>query len=262
MPFWIGVAPTAVASKPAVNAARLAWMPFPPRLIALSNAWRGNGSTPAPAVAPNSTALMTLPVASAIAAMSKACITFAAVPHASISLSGSTRPSAIAIFSVIANTRLVEAISVVRSGVISPRLIAGPASISSDDDIDIARHRHQRQHRLVRRIDDSGARIDFEIVDRRAGALRDTRHGGELREIVIALGKIDDPVGEHATAFATHREDRDGDRTLALREGRVHGQAAAYWRRAIRRCRKPITAPRAFALKRSHPLGLLTMEAR
>ena len=107
-------------------------MPTPPRLIAPSNAWRGNGSTPAPAIAPNSTALITLPVASAIAAMSKACIVFAAERQASTSFSASTRPSAIAIFSVIANTRLVEAISVVRSGVISPRWIARPASISSD----------------------------------------------------------------------------------------------------------------------------------
>ena len=128
-------------------------MPTPPRLIAPSNAWRGNGSTPAPAIAPNSTALITLPVASAIAAMSNACIVFAAERQASISFSASTRPSAIATFSVIENTRLVEAISVVRSGVISPRWIARPGlhQFGRDHDVDVARHRHQRQHRLVRR---------------------------------------------------------------------------------------------------------------
>ena len=51
-----------------------------------------------------------------------------------------------------------------------------------------------------------------------------------------------------------------GDRALALREGLVH--AAANCRLAIRLCRKPITAPRTLALKRSHAVGLLTIDAR
>jgi hypothetical protein len=50
----------------------------------------------------------------------------------SISTPASARPSPGAIRSVIAYTRFVEAISVVRSGVQNPRWIARPASISSE----------------------------------------------------------------------------------------------------------------------------------
>ena len=59
-------------AKPASNAARLSLTPTPPRWIAASNAMRWIGSTLAPASAPNSTALITLPVASASCAMSHA----------------------------------------------------------------------------------------------------------------------------------------------------------------------------------------------
>src|SRR5262249_43465096 len=60
--------PRCAASKPAANAARLRLTPIWPRRIAASNAGRGKGSAPDPASAPNSTALKTLPVASASAA--------------------------------------------------------------------------------------------------------------------------------------------------------------------------------------------------
>ena len=124
--------PACAASNPAPNAAMLELTPTPPRRIAASNAMRWNGSAPEPASAPNSTALSTLPVASAIPAMSKATSARAASRHAESSAASSARPSASAIFSVIANTRCVEVMSSVRSGVTKPRSTARAASISSE----------------------------------------------------------------------------------------------------------------------------------
>jgi hypothetical protein len=120
------------ASNPAAKAARLLLTPTWPRRIAASNAMRGKGSASDPASAPNSTALKRLPVASASAAMSNATSSRAASRQAESSDAASSRPSARAIFSVMANTRWVEAMSKVLSGVTKPRSTARAASISSE----------------------------------------------------------------------------------------------------------------------------------
>ena len=64
--------------------------------------------------------------------MSAATTCRAAERHASSNAGASTRPSPIAIFSVIAKTRCVENTKVLRSGETRPRWIARPASISSE----------------------------------------------------------------------------------------------------------------------------------
>ena len=46
-------------------------------------------------------------------------------------------------------------------------------------------------------------------------------HRGRLREIAAVLGEIDDPVRQHAAAFAADRDDGDGDRPRRLARG-VH----------------------------------------
>ena len=95
------------------------------------NCSRVNGSAPVAHSAPNSTALSTLPCASAVAAMSKPTNRCAAAFTCASNAAASARPSPIAVFSAMAYTRWVDATSVVRSGVTRPRCSARAASISS-----------------------------------------------------------------------------------------------------------------------------------
>ena len=128
-------------------------------------------------------------------------------------------------------------------------------------DIDIARHRHQRQHRLL--VACGGFREQLDIIDGGAGTLRDTRHRRHLREIAAMFGEVDDPVGEHAAALPAHGEDRDGDRANARRTAGIdqRGVHAVTIFRSSRRWKKPITASRMRCRKRSHPVGLSMIEA-
>ena len=75
---------------------------------------------------------MTLPDSSAMAAMSKAIQRAADASAIAASAPASTRPSPSAVFSPIDQTRCVDAISVVRSGVTRPRWTERAASISSE----------------------------------------------------------------------------------------------------------------------------------
>ncbi len=84
--------------------------------------------------------------------------------------------------------------------------------LGGEHDVDVARHRHQRQHRRAARRLRGRFRKQFDVIDGGAGALRDARHGGRLGEIPAVLGKIDDPVGKHAAALAAERNHCNGDR--------------------------------------------------
>jgi hypothetical protein len=92
---------SAARAYAASNAFRLGPTPTPPRAIVASNWPRENGSTPVPASAPNSTALITLSDCSAASAMSKRTKRFAAARACARSAALSTRPSPSAVFSVI-----------------------------------------------------------------------------------------------------------------------------------------------------------------
>ena len=130
-----GVSPSSPACARAnaePKAFKLGFKPTPPRSMVDSNCVRLNGSTPDPANAPKSTALITLPEASAACAMSKRMKRLAALLVCASSCALSTRPSPSALFSAIEYTRCVDAMSVVRSLVTRPRCTARPASISSD----------------------------------------------------------------------------------------------------------------------------------
>jgi hypothetical protein len=105
------------ASKPAANPRRLASTDFFVCRIACSALAREIGSAPEPISAPNSTALIGAPTVCAAAAMSNRMARCASVSAAFRMRSEAKRPSAMADFSPIANTRLVEAIRVVRCGV-------------------------------------------------------------------------------------------------------------------------------------------------
>jgi hypothetical protein len=138
----------------------------------------------------------------------------------------------------------------------------GLHQLGGEHDIDVPRHGHQREHRLApgrlrRRFGEQ-----FDVVDRRAGALGDAGNGGRLREIAAVLGKIDDPVRQYAAALAAQRNDRDGDRPRRQRSGVHLARHAAARRASMRRCRAPITALRSLCLNRSHAVGLAMIEAR
>ena len=97
----MSTSPFCASSNAVPKAFRLGFTPTPPRVIVASNMARPNGSTPDPAKAPNSTALMTLPAASAVCAMSKRMKRFAASSACLTSSPLSTRPSPSADFSAI-----------------------------------------------------------------------------------------------------------------------------------------------------------------
>ena len=100
--------------------------------------------------------------------------------------------------------RCEEAISVVFSGVTKPRMMARPASISSAA-INMSTSPCEGDSAKTGKPAGVGAHLD--VVDRRAGALGDARDRGRLREVAVALGDIDDPVGEHAAALPADRQD-------------------------------------------------------
>ena len=119
------------ASNPAANARRLVSTPTPAARTVSSNAARGKGRAADPASAPNNAAEITAPLRSASACMSADRNRRAAVCAAATTPAESARPSPGLAFSVTASARWVEAISVVRSGETSPRMMARPASIIS-----------------------------------------------------------------------------------------------------------------------------------
>ena len=96
---------------------------------------------------------------------------------------------------------------------------------------------------------------------RSTGALGHARYRGRLREIAAMLGEIDDPVRQHAAAFAAERNHRDGDRPHCGDFG-VHPAQAAARPRSMRRCSHPITVVRTFSFRRSQRVGLAMTLAR
>jgi hypothetical protein len=109
-----------------------------------------------------------------MAAMSNATQRAAAAWAIAASAAAETRPSPSAVFSLIDQTRCVDAMSVVRSSVTRPRWTARAApSARRRGRCRRHRHRHQRQHRLGAGGTGRGGREQLDVVDGRAGALGD-----------------------------------------------------------------------------------------
>ena len=147
----------------------------------------------------------------------------------------------------------------VRSGVTKAALMARPASISSaamtmstSPGAGISARTGVRPR----------LRHHLEIVDGGAGALRDARHRGRLRVPAVALGEIDDPVGEHAAALPADREDGELDDAAIVRQTCTQSWRKRQAPRLAARCSQPITARRTPSRKRSQPFGLWMMSAR
>ena len=81
--------------------------------------------------------------------------------------------------------------------------------LGADHDVDLAGHRHQRQHgTAARAVGFNG----LDVVDRGARALGDAGHRRRLRQPALPLDQRHDPVDQHAAALAAHRHHRDGGR--------------------------------------------------
>ena len=121
---------------------------------------------------------------------------------------------------------------------------AGLHQFRSNDDIDIARRRHQRQHRHFAGGLDGGFGKYLDEIDGGAGALRHAGDGGVLRQIAVGFGEIDNPLRQHTAALAAQRHHRDGNGT---------GHATLL---TARRCSQPMTPCRSRASRRSSQVGL------
>ena len=248
-------------AKAAPKAFRLGLTPTPPRSMVASNCARLNGSTPVPASAPNSTALITLPACfgglrhvEADEALGRRCRRARAARRCR---RGRRRSRSSRRSSRRGASRRSASCG---RGVTRPRCTARPASISSEASTTSTSPGSGISASTGRPPSASACAcgIELDVVDRRAGALRDAGHRGGLREVAVVLAEVDDPVGEHAAALAAHGEDRDLDRLVSCHRCAVRRRSA---RAALAspRCSQPITAPRTRSRRRSQPLGLLTI---
>ena len=88
----------------------------------------------------------------------------------------------------------------------------GLQQFARDRDVDVADAGIERQHRLAAVQRGGGRRHDLDIIGGRAGALRDAGDRGALHREAALFRRLDDPVGQHAAAFAAERGDQQGDR--------------------------------------------------
>ncbi len=116
-------------------------------------------------------------------------------------------------FSETASARCDEAISVVRSGVTSPRWMARPASMNSAPiTMSTSPGRgHEREYGAAILPALSRRGQQFHIVERRARALGDARDRSSLGDVVLRLGQRHDPVDQHPAALAAHGVHGEGD---------------------------------------------------
>ena len=191
-----------------------------------------NGNTPLAAIAPNSTALMTVPVSRAICAMSNTCASRLYSRTTASRSALALRPSPSGIFSAVVRLRLVELRRCVRSRVAMPAPIWRTVSSSSEEaSRSSAPGTGLRLNTgLLPPSSRVGDRKDFDVVGRRAGALGDAGNRRALRAVARAHGGVDQPLGEHAAAFAAERGDQDRDRL-----GAHAGCRARTWRAAASR---------------------------
>jgi hypothetical protein len=135
---------------------------------------------------------------------------------------------------------------------------AGFQQLARHHDVDVADARRQRQHRAQCAELAPGHREHFDVIGGGAGALGDAGDRGALHRQAAARRCRDDPIGEHAAAFAAERRDQQGD------GARGHGtflRAHAGLSRAAPPT-KPMTRRRSAATMRSHRVGLRISSAR
>ena len=135
--------------------------------------------------------------------------------------------------------------SVVRSFVTNPRLIARPGlhPFGGNHDVDVAGIRHQRHDRLTA-VGGIASRKEFQVINCRAGALRDAGYRCCLHEVAGAPGRHDEPIGDDAAALAAQSRNRQCDGPRAP-------QASTR-----------MTAERSRAMNRSHGVGFTMTSAR
>ncbi len=115
-------------------------------------------------------------------------------------------------FSCTAKARWVEAITVVRSGVTSPRMMERPASIHSAASTTSTSPGVGMRAKIGPLAVPFGEHLD--VVDRGPGALRHARHGGRLRGPALRFGEATIQSASTPAALPAHGEDRDRDRPV------------------------------------------------
>ena len=86
----------------------------------------------------------------------------------------------------------------------------GSGAHQDDRHVHVTGHGHQGQHRLFA-IHGGRVREQFHVVNRGAGTLGHARHRGGLCKVAVLFAQVDDPVGQHAAAFATHGQNSNLD---------------------------------------------------
>ena len=230
-------------------------------LIVASNCARLKGSTPAPASAPKSTALITLP------------LRFGGLRPCRSGRSASRRPaawarSARAVDPAVAHRALLgDRIDAMgrrdQRGALGrdqAALHGAAASISSEASTTSTSPGSGISASTGSPPSASACalRIELDVVDGRAGALRHARHRRGLGEIAVGFAHLDDPVGEHAAALAAHGEDGDLDRLVSHSIALQNAYASrGAWPRAAAASRSRAGA--GVSRRRSQRLGLLTI---
>ena len=153
--------------------------------IALRTASRESGSTPLPAIAPKSTALITVPLSCASLRMSNITAFFASRPPAATTL--------VAVEAAVGHLHLLHrGVDAVRRGdergalgadVAVLHRAAGLDQLGGDHDVDVAGAGVSESTGSLPFRVDFLSRKDLQVVRRRAGALRDARNGRRLRGI-------------------------------------------------------------------------------
>src|SRR5262245_25078017 len=90
---------------------------------------------------------------------------------------------------------------------------AGFKQFARDCDIDVADAGRKGQHRTLSAEFAQGDRQYFDVISRRAGALRDAGNRRALHRKSRLYGGANDPFRQHAAAFATKGCDQDRNRT-------------------------------------------------
>ena len=219
------------------------------RRITASKASRANGSTRDAAIAPNITALTTVPAARRLEAHVER-VEFAAVRAHDGGEPVRVEPSVGERHLLRRGERAAErgdhhgALGTHHSGLHDAR---GFEELRGDREIDAARNRQQRQDRPSSAEHARRLRPDLDVIRRRAGALGDAGDRRALRRMSRGVGEVDQPFGEHAAAFSAERRDQDCDG--------LHRDVYAG-------CIIAMIAPRRRAATRSRQPGLLMTSPR
>ena len=96
--------------------------------------------------------------------------------------------------------------------------------LGGEHDVDVAGGRRKRHDRAPLAQFGGAGGVDLEVVGGRTGALRDARDRGALHRVALRRRCSEDPVGEHAAAFAAEGGNQHGEGAFGQGHGRLRGR--------------------------------------